>query len=683
MFGFRLPRTPIGLFFRDVVQDPVFVFLLGIGLLVRLLLMPWAMHSDLLSMVWRSTLMAEYGLWQLPTNQLFAHFLYAGNLLVMKLFGAEPAQWFQQPFGLFPGSKTASAGDWLVFLEHPHLNALLFGLKLPHLLADIGVTLGLGTILRKVRNWKLAMLVWWLNPVVIYNGYLFGRHDIFAAAAVLMMMVYLARQQLVRSLLALYLGYQLRVQPMLYVPFVLLTAWKQHQFEYATGAFFKKISVTGVVVLLSLWLLTLLPFNGDLYNELVRKPDFVSTASQMVYTPITWLDRVGVPSFILDKVLDLSSGQVPLFMIVYGAVLFLWWKVTPVTGTFSEQLSKIVGVTIVVTAGFFATTATTPHYFAWLCLPIAVGVAFRRRLLLSYALTVVAWSLHSALNADLTVFTHALFLPASLQLWYVPTVYQTAVALIGGMAVHKLLLLIQLFWSATLVLVMIEAARMFFSKELRQVRAHSSRWLSVRPVTVIVGALLVLVVLVMSKLQTNLPPKTAFVYPFSQHQAQAADPRFVWLEPGQTVTGNVTADSDQLTRVEVRLSTNNNPSYESVIFRIKDSAQNEWWYQSRFVTHTIYSGWYYPVGFPPLLLGSNKTLVWEIEVPAENQNKLGVGDIVPFQPLSRRKRFFIAATDMEQKVASQPVFFALYGAGVLSVTTLLIVYGVWQRYRAS
>ncbi len=115
------------------------VLLFLIGLLLKILVMPWAMHSDLLSMYYRSYLMADRGLWGLPTNQFLAHLVYAFNLLILRLAGWDLTAVFPTEFGLQLGSMTSSVGDWLNFTAQPQINSLLFWLKLPHLFADIAI----------------------------------------------------------------------------------------------------------------------------------------------------------------------------------------------------------------------------------------------------------------------------------------------------------------------------------------------------------------------------------------------------------------------------------------------------------------------------------------------------------------------------------------------------------------
>lgn len=98
------------------LQLTLVIFLLG--LFIRLVVMPFAMQADLLSMSFRAHLMSDYGFWGYNVGQLISHYIYAFNLLLMKFLvplGILPTDFreiFINPasFAMNPGSNTSSVG---------------------------------------------------------------------------------------------------------------------------------------------------------------------------------------------------------------------------------------------------------------------------------------------------------------------------------------------------------------------------------------------------------------------------------------------------------------------------------------------------------------------------------------------------------------------------------------------
>lgn len=643
--------------FIKLLNSPLSLgLLLVLGLLIRIFIMPWSMHSDVLSMSWRSFLIGYYGMWNFPTNQYLSHLVYAINILFLQKIGLEPETWFQQPFGLYPGSKTASVGDWLVFLEHPKVNAILFGLQMPHLLVDIGIVISLWWFLRSTQYWRLAIVSWWLNPVVIFASYIFDRHDVFTSAAVLALIVVLAKKKIWASVVAVFIGFQIRVQPLLYAPLVMITLWRQHSDK---KKLFKNSVFAAFTIVAYFFFRELLPFDSVLYKQIVR----VAPSSSTVFDATTYFSNKVIP------LIAPGGYGVIFFAVVVLIFLKMWWLYTPRKETTLVQIEKIAAGIVILLSLFFACVSASPHYFIWLCLPVSILVAFQPKILKIYGITVLAWFIKSLLLSDLTVFSQHLFLPVSLVLWQLPTLAQVISAQFGSEFLLVLQRLTQSISSFSLIWLAYKTVSSSFSEALTEQSQRLRVWNTKHRMLFIVSVVLILLgsFQIQKFFKTQLTQRNPNVW---QDTLQEKDEvSWYWIKPGEEVSGIITTDQPTLSRVEIRLSNYNNPKNEYFTFKIKRLNSPNWQYEATYSLQNIYSGWYFPIGFPPIEGANTDDLLWQIILPAENTSMLGVKDVVAFKDINKKQLIPLIIDDAKKHISQQPEFFTFYTitVGVLSI----------------
>lgn len=191
------PRSPDR---RSSAALVVFKWLL-VGLLIRLSVMPFTMHPDLIFLEYFPSLLAYHGVVDVY-GYLKAHHLQSiqaeGWFYYPPLtyFTIGAGQWVCRPLmplfepwitalGGIMTTTTSAVEPYLQDVDTPHLMRHLFLLKLPYLAFDM---VAAALVLRvrmddRARLW--AFKAWMLNPVTLYSCFMAGRFEIIPACLLL------------------------------------------------------------------------------------------------------------------------------------------------------------------------------------------------------------------------------------------------------------------------------------------------------------------------------------------------------------------------------------------------------------------------------------------------------------------------------------------------------------------
>lgn len=201
-----------------------------LGLLIRVLFMPFMTHSDLIVYNW------------------MAHFILSDRAydIVGFLQTAAPTMLITTPLILYfqafflliftpvmPAVFAAMGTTFSmgVFLSDPHVQRALFLLKVPYLLLDLGVALLLLRLFQNRDHGTYAWKFWMVNPVVIFAVYMFSSYDVMVAFLIVLSLYYMKVHWRKNSMIALGLGAAAKLFPLLLAPFFVLYGsrprWKQ------------------------------------------------------------------------------------------------------------------------------------------------------------------------------------------------------------------------------------------------------------------------------------------------------------------------------------------------------------------------------------------------------------------------------------------------------------------------
>lgn len=215
--------------------------ILLIGLLVRLVFMPIAAHSDLLYTYWDAHLIVYHH--QLVGFQAVIEYFHAGYLwLIANLLPPPDTLWvhFQDKTLLnpFTGLEITSVQGWFDFVRLPQMFRTLFLLKLPYLFFDLGCAFLLYKFGSDRLRSRRIFLFWWLNPLVIFAVYIFSRHEVIALFLIILSLYWIKKDKLNIGILALGLAIAIRYYAILLLPFFVLSifpSWKKRLLGLAIG----------------------------------------------------------------------------------------------------------------------------------------------------------------------------------------------------------------------------------------------------------------------------------------------------------------------------------------------------------------------------------------------------------------------------------------------------------------
>jgi len=330
---------------------------LGVGLALRLLVMPFAVTADTLAVYWRSHVIAYDGvLFSDYLVNMGAHYVHAASLRVLGPFLPSPDALWTDPWWWADSSALAPQVLRELFARDD-VFATLFVLKLPYLAAELGAGAALLAVVGASRPEaaRRAWVFWMLSPIGIYATYLFSRYEAFAVVLVVAALWCVERERPWAGALLLGLAVTMRSYPLLLLPVVGLLAvrgWRRQGLWAAVA-----LAPFAVV------LLTNQLFAQDV-GEIARLSDFSTGATFFAFT---------IP---VD-----AEGEVFLFplavLVLYGTLagrVWGWWgeagRPAPGTGELWVWL-------FVVHAAMFGLATFSAHYFMWLTPFVAIALARR------------------------------------------------------------------------------------------------------------------------------------------------------------------------------------------------------------------------------------------------------------------------------------------------------------------
>ncbi len=306
-----------------------------VGLLIRLLFMPFTCHADLITGYSESLLKMRGS--QLGRDLLLINYVQMLNLKINSRLIPTDTFNTTRPYdknGTF--LHDVQTQIWLQFLEKPFLYRTLFLLKLPYLFFDILCAV-LILLIFKVRDEILkAFSFWMFNPALIFSSYIFGRPEIITIFLVLLFFFFLKRDKHIIATLVLIIAVFTRWYPILIAPF------------YFTFLLSKKRmgKVLFLAFILSLLILPLILFNHpSISHPFIHTLSFVEITLRRFVLNLSW-NIAGITFYPI------------IFFYLILFLLFLNYK--------SKDFNSLVVFSLSSLLLYFALGYFHPQFYAWL-----------------------------------------------------------------------------------------------------------------------------------------------------------------------------------------------------------------------------------------------------------------------------------------------------------------------------
>ncbi|KUK77841.1 MAG: Uncharacterized protein XD93_0028 [candidate division WS6 bacterium 34_10] len=294
--------------------------ILIIGIFIRLLLMPFFTHVDLLSTYNRAYSYAFEGESVLSTTDPLSHFFEVITLRLYDIF--LPREWIQTFLG---GELSTSTSRFVLFM-----------LKIPYLLFDILSLYLLVKIFKLNRKKELELSIFYfLNPILIFGVYMFGRYETIPIAFILGALFFWKRDKQFWAALLFGLAPLTRMSFLLLIPVVTMLIGKN--IKQKIGYF----------------LLMILPFIVflGLQNFMLTKTmaDWLTDGTHVNYLWGTYIQTA-------------ADVKLPIFFSVYTVIsffAFLDWMVG------NRDVHRVLKYISLVFASLYSISFLHPQYYAW------------------------------------------------------------------------------------------------------------------------------------------------------------------------------------------------------------------------------------------------------------------------------------------------------------------------------
>lgn len=318
------------------------------GLLLRLLLMPFATHGDLLDIYWRASRIL-YHHDPMISLETVLRYLHAAYLwLITPLLPPPDTVWiYRDGVQLLDFSRKMS--DWFTFISNPQVYRILFLFKLPYLLFDLACASLLYRLGSSRQESRFLFGFWWLNPIVLFATYVFGRHEVIALLFVLLSIYWIQRGRESLGIFALGVSIAIRYYALLLLPLYVLSL---------QGGWRKRLKLA--IIGLSPWLVV-----------------NVVTWALVGSTEVTRLANLPHDSYLLAMRIQLAAwDSLYVFPLLYF-LLLLHRLYNQETG-----LQSLLQYTLIALFLLFATSYTgqSPQYWTWMLPFLALAAAKDRRL---------------------------------------------------------------------------------------------------------------------------------------------------------------------------------------------------------------------------------------------------------------------------------------------------------------
>lgn len=167
-----------------------YFLLVVVALLVRLALMPLSGHSDLFAISAYPSLLFQEGVVDIfsyvraSPNQInfqyyppLTYFTLSAFHYTYPFFSDTFIDWMRQIRSLEARGLDVQANYYIINSSNPHIFKDLFLAKFPYLVFDIGAVIILTKFLKKKLVSKDAIIIWLLNPILLYGVYIFGQFE--------------------------------------------------------------------------------------------------------------------------------------------------------------------------------------------------------------------------------------------------------------------------------------------------------------------------------------------------------------------------------------------------------------------------------------------------------------------------------------------------------------------------
>ncbi len=328
--------------------------LFGIGIIIRLICMPFLAHPDLLLSYGRSWEIAFGGANAFQFGQPIPHILQA---IWLKFIGVFTGGDFFLPLQTQLGEGRNYDLMTEFVTENPAAQLNIFFFKLLYLGIDLLVVYVLVRLWKEQdqKRRKFLFTFYWLNPILIFAVYAFGRYEVLVALFMILILLFLKQLPGAKGVMwagALF-GLVIVARPSLLIlfPIFLILAgrtWVEKAFAFLLGLTPYMLSV--------------------ILQSIVTPTD--QNVSQLAITTGSHFDYLVEGGIQINDIFQL---QLSIFVIAYTLIAYAAYSAWRAGKNDWQQHALFYSLALI---AYFGTSFYHPHYLAWLVVPLGVTVTY-------------------------------------------------------------------------------------------------------------------------------------------------------------------------------------------------------------------------------------------------------------------------------------------------------------------
>lgn len=205
-----------------------YILLIGIAIFMRLLLMPFFMHMDLLSELRRIHFAVDNDVYYPGFNRITIFYIEKFFFFFTQCFFVDKDTLF---FLQNPAHSTASETWHFIFVGDAHVYRHIFLFKLPYLVFDLLCALLIFRFFKGHKSQFFFVALWLFNPVTIYATYIFGRFEVIFLFFLIATALALKNNRLLLATVLFGLAFNSREIAVMLVPTFVLVLMMQYRLE--------------------------------------------------------------------------------------------------------------------------------------------------------------------------------------------------------------------------------------------------------------------------------------------------------------------------------------------------------------------------------------------------------------------------------------------------------------------
>ncbi len=397
-------------------QNKQFIRLILIGLLIRIILMPFFGHIDVLSEARRVFYWSENNIFFDNISRNTTMFF---EVSFFKIFNFLLPNNHTMLFHADMANTTASVPSSFEFVSHYDIFRTLFVLKIPFLFFDLLTTVILYNYFNDKNKGLRSCKMWLFNPVTLFAFYIFGRFEAIPIFFITAAIFALKKDKVILAAILLGMCLNGREMMILYFPIFLVAVLFSSE-----NNFDLKRRVAAALIIVAFTAITLQIFSVLGINS---------------------ADAVGNEGVVLLKesrishLFAFSLHRIMFLPLVYTLIIIWTW-----TSNVEAYKKLLLGGALAMMS-FFAFSSHTAHFTSWMVVFPVIFYGYDRTILKPFIAFCLAWIGYWAFLTDLGVFTLWLAAPFSLHFTSIPNIPAICNHISANWGIFDLGMMISLF----------------------------------------------------------------------------------------------------------------------------------------------------------------------------------------------------------------------------------------------